>query len=85
MENNESVKRQSYDLSRRDLLKTVLYTSPVLLLGCKGVFEGEKIKPLYPPRIIPPGQKIRAAQVGVFNRGGGVLGSFPAIAPATCL
>ena len=37
------------------------------------LFAGQGIKPLYRPRIVPPGQKIRVAQVGVFNRGGGVV------------
>jgi hypothetical protein len=35
-----------------------------------------KMAPLFPPKIIPPGKKIRVAQIGVFNRGAGVLDSF---------
>ena len=77
MSKQEEVNMESTALSRRDLLKTVLYTSPALLLGQAGLFAAdEAIRPLSAPRIIPPGRKIRAAQVGVFNRGGGVLGSF---------
>jgi predicted dehydrogenase len=37
---------------------------------------GNTMAPLFPPKIIPPGQKIRVAQIGVFNRGDSVLKSF---------
>ena len=75
MEKNEKANVESFGLSRRDLLKTVLYTSPVVLFGKTGLFA-EDIKPLYQPKLVPTGRKIRAAQVGVFNRGDQVLGSF---------
>ncbi len=40
MSKHEDANTKFTVLSRRDLLKTVLYTSPVVLLGCKGAFEG---------------------------------------------
>ena len=65
------------DFSRRTMLKTILYTSPVLMFSPSGLFAaGNKIKPLYQPRIIPTGQKIRLAHIGVFNRGGQLLDIF---------
>ncbi|MCD6392979.1 MAG: Gfo/Idh/MocA family oxidoreductase [Planctomycetes bacterium] len=57
-------------------MKTILYTPPALMFASGGLFAEQKIEPLFRPRIIPKGQKIRAAQVGVFNRGGSVLKSF---------
>lgn len=76
MSNRNRTPQDATPISRRSLLKTVLYTSPILLVDGKGLFAGPGIEPLYQPRIIPPGQQIRVAQVGVFNRGGGVLKSF---------
>ncbi|MBN2211397.1 MAG: DUF1080 domain-containing protein [Sedimentisphaerales bacterium] len=64
------------DLSRRSLLKTILYTPPILLLNGGGVFADKEIIALDKPRFIPKGQKIRMAQIGVFNRGGQVLDIF---------
>jgi predicted dehydrogenase len=62
--------KEAHDVSRRTLLKTILYTPPILMFGPKGLFADEDIKPLYQPNMITPGKKIRLAQVGVFNRGG---------------
>ncbi len=65
------------DLSRRTMLKAMLYAPPIMVFSPGGLFAmGNKIKPLNSPKIIPPGQKIRVAQVGVFNRGGQVLKTF---------
>ncbi len=65
------------EVSRRDILKTLLYTAPALMFGSGCMFgDGKQIQSLYKPRTIKPGQKIRVAQVGVFNRGGGVLNEF---------
>ena len=62
------------NISRRAILKTILYTPPALMFAPDGLFAmGDKIKPLSAPKIVPPGRKIRAVQVGVFNRGGQVL------------
>ena len=62
------------DMSRRSVLKTMLWTPPALMFTSGGLFAmGNKIKPLCEPKLIAPGRKIRAAQVGVFNRGGQVL------------
>ncbi|MBI9018035.1 MAG: DUF1080 domain-containing protein [Phycisphaerae bacterium] len=69
-------KTRTLDVSRRNFLKTVLYTSPVLLFGPGCLFAEGQIKPLFKPKLIPKGTKIRAAQVGVFNRGGSVLNEF---------
>lgn len=65
------------DLSRRTVLKTMLWTPPAVMFagGCE-LFAGNNIEPLYQPRLIPKGQKIRLAQIGVFNRGGQVLKAF---------
>ena len=63
-------------VSRRTILKTILYTPPALMFGGGGLFADGKIEPIFKARLIPKGRKIRAAQVGVFNRGGGVLKSF---------
>lgn len=41
-----------------------------------GLFADQKIAPLFEPRMIPKGKKIRTAMVGVFNRGGQVLKTF---------
>ncbi|MCI0498379.1 MAG: DUF1080 domain-containing protein [Planctomycetales bacterium] len=68
--------KKSNAVSRRTLLKTVLWTPPILLFGEGCLFAEQKAAPLYRPRLIPRGQKIRAAQIGVFNRGGDVLRSF---------
>lgn len=65
------------DLSRRTILKTILWTPPMLMFSPGGLFAAdEDIKPLYAPRMIPKGQKIRVAQIGVFNRGGQLLDAF---------
>ncbi len=64
------------DVSRRNFLKTVLYTSPVLLFGPGRLFAWDKIKPLYKPKLVPTSRKIRIAQVGVFHRGGDDLNAF---------
>ncbi len=64
------------DLSRRSMLKTILYTPPVLLLNSCGAMGIEEILPFDKPRLIPKGQKIRIAQIGVFNRGGSLLNYF---------
>lgn len=72
---------QNVDLSRRTLLKTMLYTPPLLMFGKEGLFAGQRIRPLYTPRVVPKGQKIRVAQVGVFNRGGQVLKTFQKYMP----
>ncbi len=68
---------EKIDLSRRTMLKTILWTPPILMFSPGGLFAaGKNIKPLYPPRIIPKGKKIRLAQIGVFNRGGQLLDAF---------
>ena len=68
---------QKNDLSRRTMLKTMLATPPIMMFSQGGLFAlDNKIQPLSSPRIIPPGQKIRVAQVGVFNRGDAVLKAF---------
>ena len=65
------------ELSRRSILKTMLWTPPALMFAPGGLFAaGNKIKPLYTPRLIPKGQKIRLAHIGVFNRGGQLLDIF---------
>jgi hypothetical protein len=65
------------NFSRRTILKTILWTPPMLMFSPGGLFAAEDdIKPLYQPRIIPKGQKIRLAQIGVFNRGGQLLDAF---------
>lgn len=67
------------DVSRRDMLKTILWTPPALMFCADRLFADDvRIEPLYQPRIIPPGQQIRAAQIGVFNRGGQILDTFKA-------
>jgi hypothetical protein len=58
------------------MLKTMLYTPPILMFSRGGLFASQDVQPFYIPRIIPPGQKIRVAQVGVFNRGDAVLKAF---------
>ena len=67
------------ELSRRDALKTMLWTPPAIMFGAgSNLFAADRIEPLYKPRFVPKGQKIRAVQIGVFNRGGQNLNSFNA-------
>ncbi|MBW8016691.1 MAG: DUF1080 domain-containing protein [Planctomycetes bacterium] len=62
------------DLSRRDVLKTMLWTPPAIMFGAGStLFAADRIEPLYKPRIVPKGRKVRVAQIGVYNRGAGVL------------
>jgi len=68
--------KKKMSFSRRNMLKTMLYTPPVLMFSRGGLFAAHDIQPLNKPNIIPPGQKIRAAQIGVFNRGSSVLEQF---------
>ena len=59
------------DMSRRTVLKTFLWTPPAIMFGAgSDIFAADEIVPLYKPRLVPKGRKIRAAQIGVFNRGG---------------
>lgn len=76
MSQHEASGTDRYDFSRRNFLKTVLYTSPILMFNKGGLFAGQDVRPLNKPRLVPAGQKIRAAQVGVFNRGAQVLDAF---------
>ncbi|MBE0534701.1 MAG: DUF1080 domain-containing protein [Phycisphaerae bacterium] len=68
--------RVANTVSRRSILKTILYTPPALMFTAGGLFAAREVEPLFKPRIIPKGQKIRAAQIGVFNRGGQILETF---------
>jgi hypothetical protein len=74
----KSISKMDLDLSRRSMLKTMLYTPPILMFsgGCSNLFGKGESGPLFEPRIIPKGQKIRVVQIGVFNRGGQVLKIF---------
>jgi len=63
-------------ISRRNLLKTILYASPALMFTKGGLFADGNITPLNPPVIVPKGRKIRMAQIGVFNRGNSLRNSF---------
>jgi hypothetical protein len=58
------------------MLKTILWTPPALMFSGCGIFAKKQVKPLYEPKLILPGQKIRAVQIGVYNRGNQVLDSF---------
>ncbi len=69
-------KMSNMDLSRRTMLKTILWTPPALMFGADGLFAAGEIKPLSKPRLVPRGRKIRAAQIGVFNRGRDILSVF---------
>lgn len=68
--------RDNNGISRRNMLKTILYTPPILMFAKGGLFAGQDPAPLYEPRLIPRGQKVRTAVIGVFNRGNDVLGEF---------
>lgn len=68
--------RTSNTVSRRSVLKTILYTPPALMFAREGLFAASTPEPLFKPRIVPKGQKIRVAQIGVFNRGAQVLETF---------
>ncbi len=62
---------KKFDLSRRDALKTMLWTPPAIMFGAGStLFAADNIEPLYTPRLVPKGRKIRVAQIGVYNRGG---------------
>ena len=63
-------------VSRRDILKAILYTPPAIMLGAEGLFANGDIAPMFKPSFVPKGRKVRVAQVGVFNRGGQVLDAF---------
>lgn len=71
-----SHKETGMRLSRRSMLKTILYTPPILMFGKGGLFADGEVKPLYEPRRIDPNQKVRTAVIGVFNRGAQVIGEF---------
>ena len=60
-------------VSRRDILKAILYTPPVLMFGADGLFGKDQIAPLNKPKFVPKGRKIKVAQIGAYNRGGQVL------------
>ncbi len=75
MAKKEDIKLELNEVSRRTMLKTILWTPPALMFGSSSAFA-MGIKPLSEPGFIPRGQKIRAAQIGVFNRGGQVLKIF---------
>lgn len=64
------------DVSRRNLLKAFLFTPPILMFSKGGLFAEQEVRPLFQPRQIPAGQKVRAACIGVYNRGNEVLGEF---------
>lgn len=74
--NKRSEMSELTQVSRRNLLKTILFTPPILMFSKGGLFAAEDIQPVFKPRIVPPGQKIRVAQIGVFNRGNEVHGEF---------
>ncbi|MCK5176051.1 MAG: Gfo/Idh/MocA family oxidoreductase, partial [Planctomycetes bacterium] len=67
--------KESNDVSRRTMLKTILWTPAALMFTESGAFA-MGVKPLSEAKFIAPGQKIRAAQIGVFHRGGQVLDIF---------
>ena len=68
---------EKMDLSRRTVLKTMLWTPPAIMFASGyDLFGSQEITPLYQPRMVPKGEKIRAVQIGVFNRGSQVLKSF---------
>ena len=75
MVKKEDMNLELNGISRRTMLKTILWTPPALMFGGSGVFA-MGIKPLSEPKFIPRGQKIRAAQIGVFHRGGQILKIF---------
>ena len=75
MAKKEDIKLELNEVSRRTMLKTILWTPPALMFGSSSVFA-MGIKPLSEPRFIPHGQKIRAAQIGVFHSGGQILKIF---------
>ena len=60
-------------VSRRNILKAILYTPPVLMFGADSLFAAGEVAPIYKPKFVPKGKKIRVAQIGVYNRGGQVL------------
>ena len=69
--------QKGIDLSRRSVLKTMLWTPPALIFASRcDLLGGQEITPLYQPRIVPKGEKIRAVQIGILNRGSQVLKSF---------
>jgi len=76
MVKNEDLNLKSNEVSRRTMLKAILWTPPIVMFGECGMLAKGDIKPLCKPRIIPKGQKIRTAQIGVFNRGGQLLKAF---------
>ena len=55
--------------SRRDILKTILYSAPLTLFSPGGLFAQGRIKPLFPPRVPGEGDLLRVAHVGISNRG----------------
>lgn len=68
--------KRSNRVSRRTLLKTILWTPPILMFSEGGLFAQQEPAPLFATRLVPKGQKIRVAQIGVFNRGADILRSF---------
>ena len=63
-------------ISRRSMLKTILYTPPILMFSKGGLFADQDPQPLFAPRIISPGQKVRTAVIGVYHRGAQVIDEF---------
>ena len=73
------------DISRRDVLKTMLWTPPAVMFGAgSDLFAADTITPLYKPRLIPKGQKVRVALIGVFNRGGSNFNTFKKYIGSQC-
>jgi hypothetical protein len=64
------------DLSRRNVLKTILFTPPFLMFSKGGLFANQKPMPLFAPRVVPPGQKVRTAVIGAYSRGAQVIDQF---------
>jgi len=75
MAKKENLTLELNEVSRRTMLKTILWTPPALMLSGCGM-PNREIKPLCKPRIVPPGKKIRTAQIGVFHRGAQILKAF---------
>lgn len=70
---------KKFAVSRRDVLKTMLWTPPAIMFGAgSSLFAADTIEPLYKPRLVPKGQKVRLAMIGVYNRGGQNFNSFKA-------
>jgi hypothetical protein len=63
-------------ITRRTALKAMLWAAPATMLASESaIWASKKVTPLFKPRALSAGEKVRTVQIGVFHRGSAVLGA----------